>query len=200
MNLFLKNKIYLAFNSIPEIYFCSSIFYDVQSIFFSCIILHFGNTIKSWSFQEVLFSIYRNIQTSKECPAVQGKCLESHQLVIMIHVSNFCTYVLHFHLDHYHFYRSRIFIFVNDFLWLVNTIVNKLYLQMFRTYWAMQKTYFQQKKSTRKTVIFCNHYFQGIKSFIIMATTLLILSPFDDVFPMNSKKGPDLNNIACKPA
>ena len=33
-----------------------------------------------------------------------------------------------------------------------------------------------------------------------MATTLLILSPFDDVFPMNSKKGPDLNNIACKPA
>ena len=33
-----------------------------------------------------------------------------------------------------------------------------------------------------------------------MATTLLILSQFDDVFPMNSKKGPDLNNIACKPA
>ena len=33
-----------------------------------------------------------------------------------------------------------------------------------------------------------------------MATTLLILSTFDDVFPMNSEKGPDLNNIACKPA
>ena len=75
-------------------FFVVPIIHDFQSIFFSCIFLHFGNTKISWSFREVLSCILGCFlliakKPKKNCILLTERCLKSDYNIIKAHTYKF---------------------------------------------------------------------------------------------------------------